>query len=191
MRLRLRRCYGLAGCAALRSIGRCSAGRAGPIRFPMIPTTPRSGSTRQIPSRSLIIGTNKVKAPPARWLCSGWMARRARRSRSRSAEQRRCRVRIEHSGGKAIDIAVATERLKDQLRVFRIATGRQWDHRRDVAGKHARVCRPARASKRRRWASRFTAVRAMARSLRLSLRRTARAKDILRSTGWKTMAQGE
>jgi 3-phytase len=72
------------------------------------------------PSRSLIIGTNKVKAPDGALLVFDLDGKIRQKT---SGLDRPNNVDVEYGmaiGGKSIDIAVAAERLKNQLRIFRI-----------------------------------------------------------------------
>lgn len=73
------------------------------------------------PTRSLILGTNKVPAPTGAIVVFGLDGR----TRQTVAElDRPNNVDVEYElkvGGQSIDIAVATERLKRQIRIFRIA----------------------------------------------------------------------
>jgi 3-phytase len=73
------------------------------------------------PARSLIIGTNKVKAPGGALVVFGLDGKTRQIV---SGLDRPNNVDVEYGlslGGRNVDIAVATERLKNQLRVFRIA----------------------------------------------------------------------
>ncbi|MBI1786169.1 MAG: phytase [Acidobacteria bacterium] len=73
------------------------------------------------PIRSLIIGTNKVKAPRGALVVFGLDGRIRQ---TVAGLDRPNNVDVEYGlsvGGQTIDIAVTTERLKNQLRVFRIA----------------------------------------------------------------------
>jgi len=73
------------------------------------------------PVRSLIITTNKVKAPSGALVVFGLDGSTRQTA---AGLDRPNNVDIEYGltvGGQSIDIAVATERLKSQLRVFRIA----------------------------------------------------------------------
>ena len=73
------------------------------------------------PGRSLIIGTNKVKAPTGAVVVFGLDGKIRQ---TVAGLDRPNNVDVEYGlkvGGKSIDIAVATERLKSQLRVFQIA----------------------------------------------------------------------
>jgi 3-phytase len=73
------------------------------------------------PDRSLIIGTNKVKAPTGAVVVFGLDGKIRQ---TVAGLDRPNNVDVEYGltvGGKSIDIAVAAERLKSQLRVFRIA----------------------------------------------------------------------
>ncbi|HUQ94894.1 MAG TPA: phytase [Bryobacteraceae bacterium] len=72
-------------------------------------------------ARSLIIGTNKVKAPRGALVVFGLDGRIRQ---TVTGLDRPNNVDIEYGlkvGGQTIDIAVATERLRNQLRIFRIA----------------------------------------------------------------------
>jgi len=74
------------------------------------------------PARSLIVGTNKVKAPKGALVVFGLDGKIRQ---TVAGLDRPNNVDIEYGlivGGQASDIAVATERLKSQLRVFKIAT---------------------------------------------------------------------
>ncbi len=73
------------------------------------------------PGRSLIIGTNKVKAPTGAVVVFGLDGKIRQ---TVPGLDRPNNVDVEYGlkvGGKSIDIAVAAERLKSQLRVFQIA----------------------------------------------------------------------
>jgi 3-phytase len=73
------------------------------------------------PVRSLIVGTNKVKAPKGALVVFGLDGKTRQ---TVAGLDRPNNVDIEYGlrvGGNDIDIAVATERLKSQLRVFKIA----------------------------------------------------------------------
>src|SRR5436190_23418503 len=75
------------------------------------------------PGRSLIIGTNKVKAPGGALVVFGLdgVVRQTVAGLDRPNN-----VDVEYGlvlDGTKVDIAVATERLKHQLRVFRVAAG--------------------------------------------------------------------
>lgn len=73
------------------------------------------------PARSLIIGTNKALAPRGALVVFGLDGKTRQ---TVSGLDRPNNVDIEYGfrlGGQNIDIAVATERLKNQLRIFRIA----------------------------------------------------------------------
>jgi 3-phytase len=73
------------------------------------------------PARSLIIGTNKVKAPKGALVVFGLDGKTRQ---TVAGLDRPNNVDIEYGlrvGGQDIDIAVTTERLKRQLRVFKIA----------------------------------------------------------------------
>ena len=87
------------------------------------------GASRRIPSRSLILGTMKVAAPAGAIVVFG-MDGQIRQVIS--GIDRPNNVDVEYGmqlGGRRVDIAVATERLGRQLRVFRIdpADGRLVD----------------------------------------------------------------
>lgn len=73
------------------------------------------------PGRSLIIGTNKVQAPGGALVVFGLDGKTRQ---TVAGLDRPNNVDIEYGlrlSGESIDIAVATERLKNQLRIFRIA----------------------------------------------------------------------
>lgn len=73
------------------------------------------------PARSLILGTNKVKAPTGALVVFGLDGKIRQ---TVAGLDRPNNVDIEYGlsvGGQPIDVAVVTERLKNQLRVFRIA----------------------------------------------------------------------
>ncbi len=73
------------------------------------------------PARSLIIGTNKVKAPAGALVVFGLDGKTRQ---TVAGLDRPNNVDVEYGlvvGGRPLDIAVATERLKSQLRVFAIA----------------------------------------------------------------------
>lgn len=73
------------------------------------------------PARSLILGTNKVPAPTGAVVVFGLDGRTRQ---TVAGLDRPNNVDVEYDlkvGGQSIDIAVATERLKNQLRIFRIA----------------------------------------------------------------------
>jgi 3-phytase len=73
------------------------------------------------PARSLILGTNKVPAPTGAIVVFGLDGRTRQ---TVAGLDRPNNVDVEYDlkvGGQSIDIAVATERLKSQLRIFRIA----------------------------------------------------------------------
>ena len=73
------------------------------------------------PARSLILGTNKVKAPAGAIVVFGLDGKIRQ---TIAGLDRPNNIDIEYGlavGGQTIDIAVAAERLKNQLRVFRIA----------------------------------------------------------------------
>jgi 3-phytase len=73
------------------------------------------------PSRSLVIGTNKVKAPSGAVVVFGVDGKIRQ---TIAGLDRPNNVDVEYGfnlGGQSVDIAVVTERLKGQLRVFRIA----------------------------------------------------------------------
>jgi 3-phytase len=74
------------------------------------------------PARSLILGTNKVKAPDGGVVVFGLDGKTRQ---TIAGIDRPNNVDVEYGlevGGARVDIAVATERLKGQLRVFRIAS---------------------------------------------------------------------
>jgi 3-phytase len=75
------------------------------------------------PSRSLIIGTNKVKAPTGAVVVFGLDGKTRQ---TIAGLDRPNNVDVEYGlsiGNQRIDIAVATERLKSQLRIFRVTAG--------------------------------------------------------------------
>ena len=75
------------------------------------------------PSRSLILGTNKVKAPTGAVVVFGLDGKTRQ---TVAGLDRPNNVDVEYGlplGNSSVDIAVATERLKGQLRIFRVAAG--------------------------------------------------------------------
>jgi 3-phytase len=118
-------------CAALLSLSSCAAPpglspaevRAAVSTDPVSddPDDPAIWVHPTDPNRSLIVGTNKVKAPSGAVVVFG-LDGKARQTIA--GLDRPNNVDIEYGlafGGQGIDIAVVTERLKNQLRVFRIA----------------------------------------------------------------------
>ncbi len=85
------------------------------------PDDPAIWVNRSDPARSLIFGTNKVKAPTGRWWRSASTAPSARCSPASIARTTWTSSTGLRVGGELVDIVVVTERLKNQLRVFRIA----------------------------------------------------------------------
>ena len=114
---------GLAGCAAP------TAPLSAEVR-PAVTTDPVSDDPDDPaiwvhptdPNRSLVVGTNKVKAPSGAVVVFGLDGKTRQ---TVAGLDRPNNVDIEYGlalGGQGVDIAVVTERLKNQLRVFRIAT---------------------------------------------------------------------
>lgn len=104
--------------AAVRTVDVQPAGRTQPV--PNDPDDPSIWVNPKDPARSLIIGTNKVKAPDGALLVFGLDG--AIRQ-TISGLDRPNNVDVEYGlrgAGGSIDIAVTTERLQHQLRIFAI-----------------------------------------------------------------------
>ena len=122
------------------------------------------------PARSMILGTNKVKAPAGRWWCLGWTARSARRWLGSTARTT-WTWNMDSAGGEAIDIAVVTERLKNACAYSAWEESGLTETRPGT-----RVFGTGRAMRRRRWASLSTAGRKTGLYSRSWRRRRAREK---------------
>jgi 3-phytase len=112
---------GLAGCAPIRStpVDIHPAVRSEPVADD--PDDPAIWVHPTDPTRSLIFGTNKVAAPRGALVVFGLDGRTRQ---TVAGLDRPNNVDVEYGlnlGGRSVDIAVVTERLKNQLRVFQIA----------------------------------------------------------------------